>query len=104
YGFVKKRKLYYIASTAAIVISIIFMLTKGFTLGVDFKGGRTYVAKFDQPVNLEEVRIDLNASFGEATEVKTYGGDDQLRITTAYLVDLTDDAADSQVLEKLNEG
>lgn len=104
YGFVNKRKIYYIISSAAIVISLIFIFTKGFTLGVDFKGGRTYVAKFDQEVNLEEVRNDLNASFGEGTEVKTYGGNDQLRITTAFLVDETNDAADNSVLEKLNEG
>lgn len=104
YGFVNKRKIYYIISSAAIIISLIFIFTKGFTLGVDFKGGRTYVAKFDQEVNLEEVRNDLNASFGEATEVKTYGGNDQLRITTAFLVDETNDAADNSVLEKLNEG
>lgn len=104
YGFVNKRKIYYIISSAAIVISLIFIFTKGFTLGVDFKGGRTYVAKFDQEVNLEEVRNDLNTSFGEGTEVKTYGGNDQLRITTAFLVDETNDAADNSVLEKLNEG
>ena len=104
YAFVNKRKLYYIISSAAVVISVIFMLTKGFTLGVDFKGGRTYVTKFTQEVDLEEVRNDLNTSFGEVTEVKTYGGNDQLRITTAYLVDETNDAADNNVLEKLNEG
>ncbi len=104
YGFVNKRKIYYMISSAAMVISLIFMFTKGFTLGVDFKGGRTYVAKFDQDVNLEEVRNDLNASFGEGTEVKTYGGNDQLRITTAFLVDETNDAADNNVLVKLNEG
>lgn len=104
YAFVKKRKVYYYASSAAVIISLIFIFTKGFTLGVDFKGGRTYVAKFEEAVNLESVRSDLNDSFGEATEVKTFGGDDQLRITTAFLVDQTDDAADNSVLTKLNEG
>jgi SecD/SecF fusion protein len=96
--------MYYIISSAAIVISLIFIFTKGFTLGVDFKGGRTYVAKFNQEVSLEEVRNNLNASFGEGTEVKTYGGNNQLRITTGFLVDETNDAADDKVLEKLNEG
>ena len=104
FGFIKNRKKYYYASSAAVIISLIFIFTKGFTLGVDFKGGRTYVAKFEQSVSLEAVRSDLNDTFGEATEVKTYGGDDQLRITTAFLVDETDDAADNSVLDKLNEG
>lgn len=104
FGFIKNRKKFYVGSGIAVALSILFIFTKGFTLGVDFKGGRTYVAKFVQPVELEAVRNDLNASFAEATEVKTYGGDDQLRITTPYLIDLTDDEADEAVLNKLNEG
>src|SRR5690606_8526873 len=37
YQFVKKRKIYYTVSLIAVVISIVFMFTKGFNLGVDFK-------------------------------------------------------------------
>jgi len=104
FHFYKKRKISYIISGAAIVISLIFIFTKGFNLGVDFQGGRTYVADFENAVDLEVVRGNLNDAFGEDTEVKTYGGDDELRITTAYLIDETDDAADKDVLAKLNEG
>ncbi|TCK84825.1 protein translocase subunit SecDF [Albibacterium bauzanense] len=104
YKFYKNRKISYTISTIAIVISLIFIFTKGFNLGVDFKGGRTYVADFENSVNLEEVRDYLNTSFGQETEVKTYGGNDKLRITTSYLVDETNDTADDEVLAKLNEG
>lgn len=104
YKFYKNRKISYTISTIAIVISLIFIFTKGFNLGVDFKGGRTYVADFENSVNLEEVRDYLNTSFGQETEVKTYGGNDKLRITTSYLVDETNDNADDEVLAKLNEG
>jgi len=104
FQFFKNRKISYTISTIAIVISLIFIFTKGFNLGVDFKGGRTYVADFENSVNLEEVRGYLNDAFGEDTEVKTFGGDDKLRITTSFLIDETSDAADQEVLVKLNEG
>jgi len=104
YQFVKKRKIYYAASIIAMAISLIFIFTKGFNLGVDFKGGRTYVADFENSVDLEQVRGFLNESFGQDTEVKTFGGNDKLRITTSYLVDETNDVADESVLVKLNEG
>src|SRR5690606_5957922 len=41
---------------------------------------------------------------GQTTEVKLFGGSDQIRVTTAYQIDRTDDEADEDVLNKLNEG
>ncbi|MCL4637724.1 MULTISPECIES: protein translocase subunit SecDF [Olivibacter] len=104
FGFVKNRKKFYAISIALTVISLISVFTKGFSLGVDFSGGRTYTVKYEKAVNLEEVRDHVNGTFGVTSEVKTFGGDNQLRVTTPYLIDQTDDAADKQVLDKLNEG
>jgi len=104
YGFVKNRKKYYGLSVALVVISAIFIFTKGFSLGVDFSGGRTYTVKYEKAVNLEEVRDHVNGTFGVTSEVKTFGTENQLRVTTPFLIDQTDDAADQQVLDKLNEG
>src|SRR5690606_13546115 len=86
------------------LISIASILTKGFSYGVDFSGGRTYVVQFEKTVDLEAIRSNLNDIYGENTEVKTFGGDDQLRITTPYLIERTDTQADDEVLAKLNEG
>jgi len=104
FAFIKKRKLYYGISIAAAVISIVAIFTKGFTLGVDFSGGRTYTVAYEKPVDLEEVRANLNAQFNLTTEVKTFGSENQVRITTTYLIDETSDEADADVLAKLNEG
>lgn len=104
YGFVQNRKKFYIISTAVLLIGVISIFTKGFTLGVDFKGGRTYTVQFDKPVDLEEVRNDLNETFEMNTEVKTFGGDSQIRVTTAYQIEETSDEADKAVLDKLNTG
>ncbi len=104
YAFVQNRKKFYIASSIFILIGIGFIFTKGFSLGVDFQGGRTYTARFEQPIDLEEVRQNLNNAFELTTEVKIFGAENQVRITTTYHIDETSDEADQDVLAKLNEG
>ncbi len=104
YGFVQNRKKFYLFSALFLVIGIISIFTKGFSLGVDFQGGRTYTVQFEQPVDLEEVRDNLNDVFQMNTEVKTFGSANQVRVTTAYHVEETSDEADQEVLSKLNEG
>lgn len=105
-NFVGKRKLYYILSASIIVIGVIAYVQKGgFSLGVDFKGGRSYVVRFDELKPTEDVRKALTASFeGEAPEVKTYGESTQQRITTTYLISDGSENAEAKVEEKLNEG
>ena len=88
-NFLDGRKWSYIISGALIVIAIGSMFLKGFTYGVDFTGGRTYVVRFDKPVTAEEVRSAVNKTFNLAdpessVEVKQFGGDSQMKITTSY--------------------
>ena len=88
-NFLDGRKWSYIISGALIVIAIGSMFIKGFTYGVDFTGGRTYVVRFDKPVTAEEVRSAVNKTFNLAdpessVEVKQFGGDSQMKITTSY--------------------
>ena len=88
-NFLDGRKWSYIISGALIIIAIGSMSIKGFTYGVDFTGGRTYVVRFDKPVTSEEVRSAVNKTFNEAdpessVEVKQFGGDSQMKITTSY--------------------
>jgi SecD/SecF fusion protein len=104
FQFIKKRKVAYIISAIAIVISFAAILTKGFSYGVDFQGGRTYTVRYDQSVSPEAVRENLDNVFGTTTEVKTFGNESQLRITTSYHIEETSDQADAEVLGKLNEG
>ncbi|MBC7652870.1 MAG: protein translocase subunit SecDF, partial [Oligoflexus sp.] len=104
YNFVGKRKIFYAVSGLFITLGIISIFIRGFSLGVDFKGGRTYVVKFEKSVDTEEVRDALNNAFGTATEVKTFGSDDQIRLTTPYLIDSQADNADQLVENKLKQG
>ena len=99
--FIGKKKIAYIVSGAIVVLSLVSMFTKGFTYGVDFTGGRTYVVRFDADVTAEDVRAAAIAEFDGAVEVKQFGGDSQMKITTQYLVDDESTEADAQVETKL---
>lgn len=106
--FIKARKYSYTISAIVILISIGSIVFKGFTYGVDFTGGRTYVIRFDQPVTAEAVRASVNDVFvaaaeadqdvkGSSAEVKQFGGESQMKITTAYKVDIDDSAVDAEI-------
>lgn len=94
-NFLGARKWSYSISGALILIAILSICFKGFTYGVDFTGGRTYVVRFDKPVTDEQVRAAAEEVFNAAAdadenvdragiEVKQYGGDSQMKITTSY--------------------
>lgn len=104
YAFVKNRFKFYTFSGLFILAGLISMLTRGFSLGVDFKGGRTYVVQFEKPIDIEKVRDGLDETFKMTTEVKTFGADNKYKITTSYLIDRGDDQADHLVEAKLHEG
>ena len=73
------------------------MAFRGFDLGVDFKGGWSYVIAFDQPVETGELSEKMNASLESSTLVKTYGSNNQVEITTAYMIDDNSPETDSLV-------
>lgn len=102
--FIGIRKKLYIFSGIIILAGIISLATKGLNFGVDFTGGRTYVVRFDQDVKTNDVRKALSTQFGEAPEVKTFGGDSQVKITTKYRIDEDTKEVDSLVESKLYDG
>ncbi|MBP6663805.1 MAG: protein translocase subunit SecDF [Chitinophagales bacterium] len=104
FDFMGKRRIAYIITLATLIISIASFLFKGFELGVDFQGGRNYVVRFDKDVRTSDVASDLAATFGTAPVVRTYGGNDQVKITTAYLINEEGPEAEKQVLTKLHAG
>ena len=106
--FVKGRKISYILSGALIVISLVSIFTKGFTYGVDFTGGRTYVVRFDQSVTAESVRaaaleVFANAEENASVEVKQFGGESQMKITTSYKYKDDSSSVDTEIESMLYE-
>jgi SecD/SecF fusion protein len=102
--FIGNRKYAYMISGTIIVLGLISMLTKGFELGVDFKGGRSYAITFEEPVSRVKATEVFKKYFETAPSVKTFGNANTLEITTTYLIKSTDEDADEQVLAKLYEG
>jgi SecD/SecF fusion protein len=106
FDFVKRRKLYYAISSIIIVMGVVFYFKNGgFNLGVDFKGGRSYVYGFEKGMNTEDVKKALSVSFGgEAPEVKTAGSASKLKITTSYRINENTENADKEVEQALEKG
>ena len=104
-AFLSKRRLAYLFSLAFITVGIIAMLTKGITLGVDFKGGRSYIISLNEPIPPSEIKTSLGNYFENAgSEVKTFGAENILKITTSYKIDDEADEADLLVREELIKG
>ncbi|WP_316806440.1 protein translocase subunit SecDF [Pedobacter agri] len=106
FNFVGRRKIYYIISTVIILAGIgMYFKNGGLNLGVDFKGGRTYLVHFDKAVNTEDIKSQLTPVFGNETpEVKTAGEASQVKITTTFHIEDQDIKTDKVVEDALNKG
>lgn len=105
FDFIGKRKIAYLFSSTFIAIGMILISLNGLNLGVDFKGGRSYVVTFSDPVVASDMKTSLLTDFqGSGTEVKTFGGNNVVKITTSYLVDDESDSADATVERALISG
>jgi SecD/SecF fusion protein len=110
FQFLAKRKFAYVISGILVVISIASVATKGLNYGVDFTGGRTYVVSFSDKVDIEAVRTDLAQVFIDENgnslppEVKQFGGSNQVKITTKYMISDNSDNVDEVVNATLTKG
>jgi len=102
--FIDKRKIAYIISGTLITLSIISFVTRGFNLGVDFQGGRTYTVRFNEDVKVGDIQKALTVEFGAVPEVKTFGGANQVRITTKFRIDDEGENVDNEVERTLYKG
>lgn len=102
--FLSKRKLAYMASSTIIVIGLGIALVNGLKFGVDFTGGRSYVVAFNQPMVPSDMKVGLDGAFDGSVEVKTYGSNNVLKVTTSYLINEDDDASNKEVESKVKEG
>ena len=102
--FLSKRKLAYLISSSIIVIGLGIALVNGLKFGVDFTGGRSYVVAFSQPMVPSDLKVGLDGEFDGSVEVKTYGANNVLKVTTSYLINEDDDASNQEVESKVKEG
>ena len=101
-SFLQKRKVAFVLSLSLLTIGVFSLFTNGLNEGVDFVGGRSYTVRFENNVNQSDIQNDLIKVFGNA-EAKTYGSDNQLKITTNYKVDVEGSEVDVEIQEKMFE-
>jgi SecD/SecF fusion protein len=105
FEFVKNSRLAYTISTGIIIIGVALLFVKGLNMGVDFSGGRSFVVAFNKPVAATELKVGLTEAFGKAsTEVKNYGSNSIVKVTTSYLIDDDSEDADALVKQSLISG
>jgi len=103
FDFIGKRKIAY-GISVIVLLAGIGSVFNGFNYGVEFAGGRSYTIRFDEAHKVGEVREKLQPAFGEFPIVKTIGTDNQLNITTAYLIEEPGQDIEAKVQDKLYEG
>jgi SecD/SecF fusion protein len=105
FDFIGVRKINYIITSTFILIGIGVITFNGLNLGVDFKGGRSYVVSFAEPVDATSMKNRLTESFENAsTEVKNYDGNTSLKVTTSWLIDDDSEETSEKVKSALIAG
>ena len=108
--FIGKRKKFYILSSVVVLLGIGSLFTKGLNYGVDFVGGRTYVVRFAENIDKDLLRESLSNSFVDSDglkytpQIKTFGDDNQIKITTSFMINDNSLGTDEIVEDKLSVG
>jgi len=80
--FISKRKIAYVISGVFILLGILSLAIRGLEFGIDFKGGTDIALKFDNPINIAEIRTNLEQLGLGNIEVKTFGGETGILLRT----------------------
>lgn len=81
YDFVKNRNLYFIISTLLTVIGIVFLLTAGLKLGIDFDSGSRVNIQANQTLTNEGVEEEFKSLGLEPEAVVLAGKNDQANVS-----------------------
>lgn len=81
YDFVKNRNLYFIISTLLTVIGIVFLLTAGLKLGIDFDSGSRVNIQANETLTNESVEEEFKSLGLEPEAVVLAGKNDQANVS-----------------------
>ncbi|UJP66246.1 protein translocase subunit SecDF [Mongoliitalea daihaiensis] len=102
--FLSKRKVAYLISTGIIIVGLALASINGLKFGVDFTGGRSYIVEFSSPIVSSDLKVGLDDQFDGSVEVKSYGANNIMKVTTSYLINEDDDASNAEVEKRVIEG
>lgn len=80
--FMRKRNLFYLVSSAVIIIGALSIIFRGLVFGIDFKGGSEIGIEFTNPIEISTVRSEVEKIGLGNVEVKTFGGSSGVLLRT----------------------
>ncbi len=96
-NFLGQRKVAFIIGAVLVAGMVVSLCTKHLNQGIDFSGGRNYIARFEQPVSTEELQRALAAEFpGASTSVINIESSNQVRVSTNYKIAAEFDGPDTE--------
>ncbi len=72
--FMSKRNLFYLVSSVIITLGALSIIFRGLEFGIDFKGGSEIGIEFTNPIEISQVRREVEKIGLGNVEVKTFGG------------------------------
>ena len=80
--FMGKRHLWYAVSATVIVLGMLSLFLKGVNYGIDFLGGTEIVVRFQNNVDVGDIRSAMDKAGLTKAEIKTFGSDRDILIRT----------------------
>jgi len=101
--WINKRKYAYVISGILLVARIISIVTRGFDLGVDFKGGYSYNIEFADDVSIDREAISqaLETAGVSPSTVKAVDTRNTFNVVTSYQIDDTSEGASERAMRTL---
>lgn len=82
FDFLGKRNFFYFVSASLFLLGFVNIIFRGLQFGIDFKGGSEIVLQFQKPVEIANIRGDVqNVGLG-TLELKTFGSETGILIRT----------------------
>lgn len=101
FDFMKLRNVAMILSAILLIISIASLATRGLNLGLDFTGGTLLEVSYQQPADIERIRMQLDSSGFVGSTVQHFGSETEVLIRMA---EAFRDTLGAEVLEALRSG
>jgi preprotein translocase subunit SecF len=80
FPFMATRKVWYTLSAILMIGSVVSFATRGLNLGIDFTGGVSASAKFEQTANVDAVRTKLTEAGFKEPQVQSFGSSRDITI------------------------
>jgi preprotein translocase SecF subunit len=93
-----KRMIWYSISGLTLLVALVGIFFKGMTLGIDFLGGTEILVRFEQPVQINEVRGAMDKIGFPRSEIKTFGNPKDILLRTP------EQAQGSVIAERIRSG